>query len=450
MKSYEPNFLRWGFLVLFLIGTISICAQEAPVKEAPLVNMRYESWRNSSPEDTVVYKLKSESEEPEILEIKIIEIKLDRYDFQMRTYLKERLIEEKRETISLKDMERYYKPLELKDKGIEITELRETIMGSVYACQRFQYADGSIEIYCDKIPAGGLYKKIDSGGETISELLETRQGSKRTSMVTELDEKKVKTVEIKTGALTVSELMTGLKEDRAKIQQSIKEGKRVVIGNVGKQPVEESSRAETFLEEVKLQNGKVSDKFFKYGPVLVVGFDRPKASAKFHMIETVEPGSGESPPAPLEINITYTDYIPPKNKGYGWALFTLFVGDEVTTTQVRLKENPFPDMMAFELPPESVSIIPGSFDCYHIRLVSPKPEVSVTKQDRFQVTTIRDVKIDYWISNVEESTVAVKKTLTEREQIIKSTLDENVEVPEKIDRSRVKKWTLVEFKPSAK
>lgn len=443
------KFLLYGFAVLFLIGTFYNQAQETPVKETFIVNMRYESWKNSSLEDTVIYQLKAESKEPEILEIKIIEIKLDQYVFQMRTYLKERLIEEKRETISLKDMNRYYKPSELKDKGIEITELRETIMDSVYICQRIKYPDGSVEFYCDKIPAGGVLRKINPEGETMRELLEIKQGSKRITMVTELEERKDKPVEIKTGALTVSELMTGLKQEQAKIQKSDKEKKKIVIGNVGKQPVEESGKAETFLEEVKLQNGKVSDKFSKYAPVLVVGFDRPKASAKFHMLKTEEPDSGQNPTIPLEINITYTNYVPPKDKGSGKALFTIFALDEVTTTLVRLKENPFPDMIAFELPPEAVSIIPGSFDCYHVRLVSPKPEVSLKTQDQFQIMTIKDSKIDYWITNVEGSTVAVKKMLTEKEQIIKTSLDGTGEDSDKIDRTRIKKWTLVEFKPNA-
>jgi hypothetical protein len=447
MNINRPCFQKWGVLIFFLIGTVCLRSQEKPVKESALINMQYESWRNSSPEDSVIYKIKPESGETEILEIKVLEIKLDRYDFQLRTFLKERLLEEKRETFSLKDMNRYYKPEDLKEKGIEITEFRETILGSVYPCQKVLYPDGSQEIYCDKIPAGGLFKKLNPAGETIQELLETKQGAKRTSMVTELQDKKDKLSEIKTGALTVTELMAGLKDERTKIQQSDKDQKKVVIGNVGKQPEEEASKAETFLEEVKLQNGKTSDKFNQYAPVLVVGFDRLKASAKYHMIETVEPNPGGNPPIPLEINAAYTDYIRTKGKGAGLALFTLKVRDEVTTTLVRLKENPFPDMMAFELSPEAVSIIPGSFNCHHLRLVSPKQEISVKKQGGYQVTTIRDTKIDYWISVVQESTVAVKKVLTEREQIIKTSLDGTGEASDKIDRLKEKKWTLVEFNP---
>ncbi|MBN1900807.1 hypothetical protein JW926_05705 [Candidatus Sumerlaeota bacterium] len=448
MKVNRQPLLRCGAILLFLFGTMSLYSQDAAVKETPVINMQYESWRNSSPEDIVIYKLKPESgEEPEILEIKILEIKLDKYDFQTRKYVKERLIEEKRESFSLKDMNRYYKTAELNDKGIMFSESRETIAGSVYPSQKLQYPDGSVEIYCDRIPAGGLYKKLNPAGEAIRELLETKHGSKRTSMVTELEGKKGKPHEIKTGALTVSELMKGLHQGQRTTSQPDPDKKKVVIGNIGKQPEEESVKAETFLEEVALQKGKASDKFSRYAPVLVAGFDRPKASALFHLIETIEPVSGEREPSPIEIRIIYSEYIPPQRKGYGNALFTLIVGDDITTTLVRLRENPFPDMKEFELPPEAVSIIPGSFDCYHVRLVSPKPEVSVEEQDGYQITTIRDAKIDYWISNIQDSTVALKKTFTEREQIIKVSRDGSSNAPETIDRTKVKKWTLVEFKP---
>ena len=438
--------------ILFVLALTLVCmaswAQPLPKEEKQVINMFYESWHNCSTGDTAIYRIKAEKGEPDVVEIEVIDRKLKSFKFQESYYRESKLFEEKRKTFSLEEIKRYYTPSELQEKGIEFSELRETFKGSVYSCQRYQYPDGSVEILCDKVPAGGLLKKWDKQGSLVQELLDMRRGKGASSMVSEIKAEVIKPQQINRTALTVSELMDDISREK-KTQDKGRKKHSLVIGELGKQPEDVPVDAESFLEEVRLLKGKLTGKFNNFAPIFVMGFDGYEAKAKFHKITTRKPSREENPPIPKEITIDYSGYTPPEGESHGKALYTLLSEDKPSTGEVLLQVFPYPEMEVFELPPEAVTIIPGTFNCHHIRLVQLQPRQEVKKEGRFQTINMIDTKKDYWITNIKGYMAVAKRIDMKKEHRIKTPLDGVGESRSEIFVTE-DKWTLVEFTPPSK
>jgi len=439
-------------LVLLLTGlSMFLPAQEGNKEETQVFNMRYESWRACRPGDLVVYKISGGEGQPDRLEIKVLEHSLDEIKYQTSAFGGGRLIEEKTLDIKLKELNRYLYPLELKKQGIEFSNVRETFQGTLYSCQRFQYQDGSVEIITDKIPAGALLRKIDSQGKIIQDLVEFKEGRQSASTISAIKEQVIKPEHFGRTATTVSELMSSMKKDKEQEALAGKRGKGVFIGNVGKQPVD-AVKAAGFMEEVELQRGVPTDKFYKDAAVLLFGFNWPKASAEYHVIETFEPARSASPPVPKKVNVEFAEFYPPREdkkrgKDMGKGLFILSYDDIVTSAKISLGSAPYPDMKSFELPTEAVTVIPGTINCLHIRLAISNPLQKVKKDENSQIVTLTDRKIDYWIGNVKDCNVVVKKIETEKEKITHTSLEDTGEALSEAESTKTKKWTLVDFQP---
>jgi len=443
--------MRFSGFILFALICALVPAQEVNKGENQLINMRCESWRACTPGDMAVYNVAVGENKIDRLEIKVLEHNLDQIKYQTSALGEGRLIEEKTAEINLKEMKRYFYASDLKKEGIEFSNVRETFQGTIYTCQRFQYQDGSVEIVSDKIPAGGLLKKLDPQGKILQEILEFKEGRQTASAISSIKEQVIKPEHVGKSATTVSELLTGIRKEREQATSEGKKGKGVFIGNVGKQPAD-AGKAASFTDQVVLERGAPTDKFYKDAAVLLFGFNWPKATAEYHVIETLEPAKDANPPAPTRVNLEFAEFYPSKGeKKRGGepakGLFIVSYDDTVTSAKVSMDTAPFPDMKAYELPIEAVTVIPGTINCLHIRLVSATPLQKVKKVENMQMVTLTDKKYDYWIGNVKDCNVVVKKIETEREKITHTSLEDTGEALSEEERIRVKKWTLVDFQP---
>jgi hypothetical protein len=206
------------------------------------------------------------------------------------------------------------------------------------------------------------------------------------------------------------------------------------------------------MEEVVLQKGNPTDKFYKDAAVLLFGFNWPGATAEYHVIDTLEPAKDQNPPVPTKVSLEFAEFYPQKDekkrgKDPAKGLFIVSYDDTVTSAKVSLDTAPFPDMKSYELPVEAVTVIPGTINCLHIRLVIANPLQKVKQDENIQIVTLTDKKFDYWIGNVKECNVVVKKIETEREKITHTSLLDTGEVLSEEERTRVKKWTLIDFRP---
>jgi hypothetical protein len=443
--------LRLSGFILFALICAPVPAQEGNKGEDLLINMRYESFRVCSTGDLVVYSVSGGENKIDRLEIKILEHNLDQIKYQTSAYGEGRLIEEKTAEINLKEMKRYLYASELKKEGIEFSNVRETFQGTIYTCQRFQYQDGSAEIVSDKIPAGGLLRKMDPQGKNLQEILDFKEGRQSGATISAIKEQVIKPEHSGKSATTVSELLTGIRKEREQSAPEEKKGKGVFIGNVGKPPAD-AGKAASFTEEVVLERGVPTDKFYKDAAVLLFGFNWPKASAEYHVIETLEPAKGPNPPAPTRVNLEFAEFYPSKDekkrgKDPAKGLFIVSYDDTVTSAKVSMDSAPFPEMKSYELPVEAVTVIPGTINCLHIRLVTANPMQKVKQDENVQTITLTDKKFDYWIGNVKECNVVVKKIETEREKITHTSLLDTGEALSEEERTRTKKWTLIDFRP---
>jgi hypothetical protein len=107
-------------------------------------------------------------------------------------------------------------------------------------------------------------------------------------------------------------------------------------------------------------------------------------------------------------------------------------------------------MKEFELLPEVITVPPGAFSCFHVRFVIQSPQKTTVQEGKIQTTTINDKKIDYWVSNVSDCTVVVRKIEAERTQRIQCAADEPSIILSQEDVTKVKKWSLVNFSPVKK
>ena len=441
------NKLFFALLILFYVALqLPLAALEEG--ESYEIDMRFESWRLSLKGDTAIYKLYGKQGEPDRIERKIIDKTLDKIKYQVSTYRGEMLVEEKTERLDLKEMERKLFPARLREKGIVFSETRFTFQGSIYNCQSLQSPDGSVEIYSQKVPAGGLMKKLNPEGDLLRELVAIRYGRNEGSAVTSIKDEVIQSEHVGKTATNVSELMQGIRKERGQIRKSSKGRKKVVIGNIGTMQ-EKKKQYNTFLEEVKEDGGVPTDEFISDAPLLVAGFNRLNAVAGYHLIRSVEPSSDEGPAAPVKVTINYEKFLSATNGDPPRGVFKITHNEKIETADVVLGKNPFPDMKAFKLHPEAVKIIPGTFNCFHIRLVTPKLLTSVREGQNLQVSTVTDKKVDYWISNVKGFMVVVKKIEADRQEITKVMLDGSGSAPQTEKITIVKKWTLTGFNPPA-
>ena len=441
MKRRMHFFLPGVFLIIspFLFG------QETKPDETPVVNMRYESWRLSRTGDTVVYKPKAGETGPDRIEKKLLDATLGRFRIQVRTYRGENLLEEKTEDYSIRDKKKTLLPSALAKEGTRLEPVREMFKGTVYYCQKYSNPDGSVEIVSQKLPMGGLLKKMNPEGNVVMELVEFWEGRRESTTISQIKEEKIVSRDSNKTALTVSELMKGIRRERRENSRQNSGRKRIVIGNVGKRPVKENA-APGFLDEVKQKGAKPTEQFISDSALLVAGFSRLNATAVYHLTEKrLPPSEGEGPVIPRKVEMIYQKYIPKSGDKPPRAVFEISSREQKEKIEIELGINPFPEMKAFELPPEAVTIIPGSFNCFHIRLVSPEPVIDVEQGEKERVVKIADTKIDFWISNVEGFLVVVKKLETTREQINRTSLEGGDPVSEEIVLE--KKWVLSDFQP---
>ncbi len=447
--SAKPTIHRimWAVLCLLFICLIVVAQDAAEPGETPVINFRYESWRLSRPGDTVVYHLYGAPGAPDRLERKLLKSILDRYTYQIRTYLGERLVEEKTATISLRDMSRKVYPSELRKTHIEMSTSREIFKGSVYNCQRLKKGDGSVEILSQKIPLGGLMKRLDAAGRTTEEVIEVRQDGVSGPSVSQIKKEVIKSPEAGRSAFSVSELLRKSRAEKKGIPATRKGKTAIVIGNIGEKPVE-THKAQSFIQEVKMAGGKPSELFSSKSALLLAGFNHLHAVATYRVSESLKPENKGTPTLPRKITITYLRYIRPiDEKRHAGLLFSLASEDGITTREIPLQPKPYHDMEAFELPPEAVTIMPGTFNCFHIRLVLPTPLRSTTDKGDNRIVTQTDKKIDYWITNIKGREVVAKKIETVKKRVTETAIDNPAMVISTEESTRSTKCTLVDFNP---
>lgn len=429
-----------ALLLLTMAGAILIAAEPNEKQE---YDARYESWRLSQSGDLVIYKLAGGENEPDRMEITITERTLDRLSFVTRTYQGERLLEEKPGRISLADMTRQFYPSELKQQGIEFSKSNEIISGTAHSVQKFAKDDGSYGIFSEKIPAGGLIRKVDASGKTVQELIESRSSKLGGSAVSQIKKETPKPSAFDRKPLSISDL-------RDEVRREKTESAKIVISRDAAQAVK-TQTALSFLEEVQQDKGQPTKRFLDNPPLLAFGFDRMRASARYFLTKTTEPAAEQTPEEPKPYIATFQSYLYHKgNPKPARARFIIIEDDKTTSPTVDL-ENPFmPDMKSFELPPEAVTILPGTFNCFRFRLVSATPATTVRKEGNNQITTITDKKIDYWITNVMDYTVAIKKIETEKVRQTIAPVEDLTNVISSEEMTHVKKWILEEFSPTGK
>lgn len=429
-----------ALLLLTMAGAILIAAEPNEKQE---YDARYESWRLSQSGDAVIYKLAGAENEPDRMEITITERTLDRISFITRTYQGERLVEEKPGRISFADMTRQFYPSELKQQGIEFSKASEIISGTARSVQKFAKDDGSYEIFSEKIPAGGLIRKVDASGKTLQELIESRSSKLGGSAVSQIKKETPKPSSFDRKPLSISDLRDEVRRDKT-------ESAKIVISRDAAQAVK-TQTALSFLEEVQQDKGQPTKRFLDNPPLLAFGFDRIRARARYFLTKSTEPAAEQTPEETQPYIATFQSYLYHKgNPKPARARFIIIEDDKTTSPTVDL-ESPFmPDMKPFELPPEAVTILPGTFNCFRVRLVSANPTTAVKKEGNNQITTITDKKIDYWITNVMDCTVVVKKIETEKVRQTVAPVEDITAVISSEVVTHIKKWILEEFSPTGK
>jgi hypothetical protein len=437
-----------GFVLGMMIFASGVPGKEP--REQPEYDARYESRRLSSIGAFVVYKLYGAAGEPDRLEITVTEKALDHFTYVIKTYSGDRLVEEKTEKGTLGDTNRQFFPSELHAQGIEFSKGSEIINKTVYPTQRFRSPDGSVEVYSQQIPAGGLLKKMDPSGRVLWELVEMKTGKDTDAAISQIKKDTSKSVIGITAPLSISDLSQDIRKKRQEQQGRASSGKRVVI-NEESPRVALTPRASSFLEEVSLANGVPSERFASNILLLQFGFERPQASAQYYLIESTEPAIQQTPESHANVTITFAESIasldektPPR------ALFTIDQDGKTTSTKIEITGKGIPGMKGFEFLPEVVTVPPGAFSCFHIRFVIQSPLKTIVQEGKIQTTTITDKKIDYWVSNVSDCTVVVRKIEAERKQKIQCAADEPSVILSQEDVTKVKKWSLVNFSPVKK
>ena len=437
-----------GFALGLMIIASGVPGKEP--REQPEYDARYESRRLSSIGAFVVYKLYGAAGEPDRLEITVTEKALDHFTYVIRTYSGDRLVEEKTEKGTLGDTNRQFFPSELHAQGIEFSKGSEIINKTVYPTQRFRSPDGSVEVYSQQIPAGGLLKKMDPSGRILRELVEMKTGKDTDAAISQIKKDTSKSVIGITAPLSISDLAQDARKKRQEQQRPTSSGKRVVINEEAPRGAL-THRASSFQEEVSLENGVPSERFASNILLLQFGFERPQASAQYYLIETTEPAIQQTPESPATVTITFAGYIPSLDeKTPPKAVFKIEQDGKTTSTKVEITGKGIPGMKGFELLPEVVTVPPGAFSCYHVRLVIQSPLKTIVQEGKIQTTTITDKKIDYWVSNVSDCTVVVRRIEAERTQKIRCAADEPSIILSQEDVTKVKKWSLVNFSPVKK
>ena len=448
-----------GFALGLMIFASGVPGKEP--REQPEYDARYESRRLSSIGAFVAYKLYGSAGEPDRLEITVTEKALDHFTYVIRTYSGDRLVEEKTEKGTLGDTNRQFFPSELHAQGIEFSKGSEIINKTVYPTQQFRSPDGSVEVYSQQIPAGGLLKKMDPSGRILRELVEMKTGKDTDAAISQIKKDTSKSVIGITAPLSISDLAQDARKKRQEQQRPTSSGKRVVINEEAPRGAL-THRASSFQEEVSLENGVPSERFASNILLLQFGFERPQASAQYYLIETTEPAipptlelrrisDQQTSESPATVTITFAKSITSLDeKTPPMALFTIDKDGKTTSTKVEITGKGIPGMKGFELPPEVVTVPPGAFSCFHVRLVIQSPLKTIVQEGKIQTTTITDKKIDYWVSNVSDCTVVVRKIEAERTQKIQCAMDEPSIILSQEDVTKVKKWSLVNFSPVKK
>ena len=445
-KEYNLAKIALGCFLGLLIFASGALAKEPG--EQPEYDARYESWRISSKGACVVYKLYGATGEPDRLEITITEKALGNFTYVIRTYSGERLVEEKTEKGTLADRNRQFFPSELRAQGIEFSKGSEIINKTVYSTQQFRNPDGTIEVYSQQIPAGGLLKKMDSSGKVLRELVEMRTGKDTDAVISQIKKEAPKSVIGITAPLSISDLAEDVRKKKQEQQETAPSGKHVVISGEGVPRSALTRRASSFQEEVSGENGIASERFASNALLLQFGFERPQAFAQYYLTETTEPSIQQTPKSPVNVTITFAESIPSLDeKTLPKALFTIERDGKTTSILVEITEKAVPEMREYELPPEVITVPPGSFNCFHNRFVMQSPLKTVVQKGKVQTTTITDKKIDYWVSNVSDCAVVVRKMESERTQKIQCAVDEPSTILSQEDVTKVKKWSLVSFSP---
>jgi len=430
-------------LVFVLLATAAALLIAAEPNEIQEYDARAESWRLSQSGDAVIYKLTGAENEPDRMEITITERTLDRLAFIVRTYQGERLVEEKPGRISLGDLTRQFYPSELKEQGIEFSKSNEIINGTARAVQKFVQTDGSYEVFSENIPAGGLLRKVDAAGKIVQELVEIHSSKLGSSPVSQIKKETPKPSAFDKKPLSISDL-------RDEVRREKTDTAKIVIER-GEAKDAQTQPFASFLEEVHQDKGQISKKFLDNPALLSFGFDRLKASARYFLTKSAEPSAIQTSEETQPYIATFQSYLYRKgNPKPARARFITIEDDKATTNDVDLEKPFMPDMKLYELPPEAVTILPGAFNCFRVRLVSATPATTVKKEGNNLITAITDKKIEYWITNVMGSTVAVKKIETEKIRRKIAPAEDPAAVLSSEESTRIKKWILEEFTPTGK
>lgn len=433
------------FTFCLLIGAaLSLPAMNSAKKDGDIIpNLRYRSWRNSLEGHTVVYSIVDETSDR--MERTIMEKTLDRFTIKFRHYSGDRLVEEKTEEIRLDKIRRNLDMEKLKEEGIEMSEARRMVLKSLHDCQVFRYPDGHVEVISGLVPAGGVVEKINPDGQKVMEIKDIREERITGSQISEIS--RVSEIKPRKSAMNISELIQGLKQEE---NRPAKSSKRIVIGE-DETKEEETSSNETFYVQTVSKNPKTASRFISSYPLMTIGFDIPGATAKYHLTIKNLSEKSDKPVIPKTITIKYDKKVYSEEDNTPVEAVIRIISDSGESTEVLpLKAKPFPEMRAFELPPEVVNIIPGNFSCFHIRLVLAQPEETIEIRDETRIRTLADRKIDYWISNVENAVMVVKKEETVKEKVVKTPVNDPSNILESTDQTILKKWSLAEYIPAEK
>jgi hypothetical protein len=433
-------------LLIVAFFNSNITAQDNEDKS--ILNVSYESWRTSRKGDTVIYRIIGQKEGPDRVIKKITDRTLDKIDYQVSYYSGSRLLEEEtRQIVLKKDLKKRVSLSGLKKKGIRVSNTSLTFRGTLYKCVKYVYPDGKEEIYSPKIPAGALLNRKGADGKILEELVEIRMGSATGLRISQIGKKTGSNKEIKTGAFSVSELMKGMKHEKKPVRSK---KKSMVISFNSNAEKKNAGEFQNYIEEAKENGGNSAKQFLDNSTLLVYGFDKLHARVKYHVIESIQPQESDDLPIPATLSINYEKFIVSKKKTIPHrGVFNLEIDGETSVEEIALKVNPYPEMAAFEFNSEAVSILPGSFNCFRIRLVSPEPVTVVEEKDGIEIKSIIEKKIDYWISVEKGCQIVVKKIETEKEKITETPVDgtDSADFREII---RTKKMTLIEFIPPEK
>lgn len=437
-------------LTAMMIIGLSVVAEEGKPDEEPVFDFRYESWRLTRPGNTVIYELNLESENMDKLVKTLVEHKLDQLTYKESYYNGDRLIEENTGKINLEERKSKIYVSNLREEGVSFEEMRVNFQGSILECQKFSFPDGRVEIYSHKIPVGGLLRKIAPDGTVVQKLTDIHYGREAEATVSEIKSEVTGVKDGESSALSVSDLMKGMKKDQS-AKKSRSRQSTLVISETNQDTDSEESPG-SFLEQIQRTSGASrTERFLDNTPLWIAGFDRYGAKVTYHISRTIIQDGEETKKKPVKKVIHFEKYIRPedyekKPKG----VFSVKGEEETDKWSITMEINPYSEMEAYELPAEAVSILPGTFNCFHIVLVSREPEVTEEEKGNERIVTRTDKKKEYWISSVKGHLAVVKKIETDKKQISRTDSADDSFVLDKNEVTEITKWTLVDLQPPEK